>query len=143
MSTRKSIVDQVITTLKTVSGVNRVTTEPMTWTTWQDADLNSIYVNWTVQNSRRAYYPQNKEMEEEILLTITGFVKSQFKEDVESDIDTLISGIETALRGDATLEGQVLDHYKTSVDRFTGLTERIGAYTIQWIVTYLYNKNSP
>ena len=143
MSTRKSIVDQVITTLKTVGGVNRVTTEPMTWTTWQDADLNAIYVNWSVQNARRAYYPQTADMEEELLLTLTGFVKSHYKEDVDSDIDTVISGIETALRGDATLAGYVLDHYKTGVDRFTGLTERIGAYTIQWIVSYMYNKNSP
>ena len=143
MSTRKTILDQIVTTLKTVTGVNRVTTEPMTWATWQDEDLKAIYINWSVQNSRRAYFPQTTDMEEELLLTLNGFVKSQYKEDVESDIDTLIAGIETALRGDTTLSGLVLDHYKTSVDKFSGLTERIGGYAIQWIVIYQYNKSNP
>ena len=145
MSTRKTLVDTIITQLSGISGVNLVTDDPQNWATLADTQHNAIFVKPSTPDSEPIAFPHATahDREAEMQIELEAVVSSQYAADVGADCDTLMTEIEKVMHGNAAIKALTIYTDLEQQDFAFDPADNLGVITAVYAVDYTYNHNSP
>ena len=148
MSTRKTVIDQIVTELQTISGIGMVTLDAQAWTETEPKNFPALYVdNPEVQRSRLSFnHPSTAVPDREAVMSVEVRGRTfDFAESTQlkADLDSLLDNVETTLVGSTALAALVKDVMPTDDEPDLEVNESYGTFLARYEVTYQYHHSNP
>lgn len=144
-STRKKIVDAILTTLRAVSGIKVVTDDPQVWESLDASKQPRLYLNMgTGTHTRIAYlHDTSPDMEAEYTVVVEGVVQTRTSSTLDASLDAAISGTEKGFEA-LTVSGVTIVEALCSTIHYAKDVEGCyGIFRAEFMLKYLFNHLAP
>lgn len=144
MSTRKTILDAVVSGLNKSTSINYVTQDVEPWWEWKDGRFPGVtIIDAETEINRLAYESTSADdMEARMTIQCRGFVKDR-RNILAVKRTNLISEIESTLKTSTDISDATADVFVTNIDTDKGMVDNFSVCEVTAEVLYFYNHLSP